>query len=350
MQRQISHEHTRPRLMGFTSQVDGSTAVIATSIPEAAASRNGTGDHTLTFTQPFARNCVAVGGILGTALPGGYVTQQSNPGTAATRLLTHKDTDGALTAGACCTFVLGWDALDTDAIRPIRLMADRLGARIIAVEVNTAGSAGVVTGKGEIASIVRNGTGDVTLTFRRSFQATSGENVLVAVGTAFTATPNLMVQAAALGVSTVQFKVFNATAVATDASFHAFILGWDVPGPMIRAKGEVETGQIRARLIAGRISITAGVPDVSVGAADFGVQDTATGQVTVVLRKPFVRAPIVIGNAEDSNATPGRLTVSSVAAGSFILNTGNAAGAAADITSGGGVHFMALGFDDPTDS
>lgn len=350
----IVHEHVQSRLIGVTSSVDGSTSIVGTSSPEVTSSRNGTGDHTLTFVKPFTRAPVVVQGITTSALPGGYPSLQTAPGVSTCRILSHRATDGLPSAGVIASLVLGWDSADTDVTRPLRLMSDRKGARIIALQVDTTAPGTVSLGQGDLV-LTRNGTGDVTLSFVRAFQQevslTATATPLVAIGTAVTATPNISIQSDTTAVGSVRFKAWGPTSGAVEAVFNAFVLGWDFIGPTINNPGEVQTAQNRPRLVAGRILMTTGTPSVSIGTGDFTVTDTGTGQITVNLTNPFLRAPIVIGSAENSADSPGRVTTSSATVSSFLLNTGDAAtGALTDITSGGAVHFMALGFDDPTNS
>lgn len=350
----IVHEHNKPRLIGFTSSVDGSTSIIGTSSLEASSVRNGTGDHSLTFTKPFSRAPVIVSGITTSALPGGYPSLQTTPTVSSARFLTHRATDGLPSAGVIASLVLGWDSSDTDVVSQQRLKTDRKGARLIALQVDTTAPGTISLGQGDLV-LTRNGTGDVTLSFVRAFQPEVSTTVtatpLVAVGTAVSATPSVSVQSETTGVGSIRFKTWGPTSGAVDAVFNAFVLGFDFIGPTINNPGEVQTAQNRPRLIAGRILISAGAPSVSIGAGDYTVADTGTGQVTVNITRPFLRAPVVIASAENSADSPGRLTVSSSTLSSFLLNTGDAAtGALTDMTSGGAIHFMALGFDDPTNS
>lgn len=352
MLRTIRNDHLYSRLIGLTVDQVSVAAELGTSEPEASVSDDGAGNTTITLARSFARRPVVVGGLMGTALNGGYFCESAIPTQALIKPELHAS-GGTDTDGIAAVIALGWDSEVTDQKVGHRLFADRLRPRLVAVQINTASSGSINFGHGEIASLSRAGAGDVTLTLARPFQVqpTIGSVVypVVAVATAITTSSALTVKAHTVTASTVRFQVYDNAPNLADATFNAFILGWDSPEPSLANKSEVMTGQRKPRLIAGSITVTSGVPAVTVGTNDFTVSDTGTGDIGVTFSEKFAREPIVIGSSgADPNANAGaRVAIKAGPANTgFNLITRNAGGTAADIASGSYVSFMALGFDD----
>lgn len=347
MLREIKEEHLYSRLIGFTADQASVVAEIGTSEQEGTISDGGAGTSTITLSRPFGRAPVVVGGLVDAAIDGGYFILSAAPTVSTIQVQTNRATDGLTTDATYGCIALGWESPVTDRVAHAKLKAARKRARLIAVQIDTAGSGTVNLGKGEVASISRTGTGDVTITLARPFQTQDAIGTIsypvVAVGTVVSANPNRAVKMFSATASTIRFKVFSAGSVAADETFNAFILGWDTTETGVNSSSAVMTGQRKPRLVSGVITVAAGTPAASVNTTDFSVGDTGTGVITVTLTNKFERAPIVIASCNGNS----RAVVNTVAADSFIIETGNAGGANADLS--GDVHFMALGFDDTND-
>lgn len=98
-------------------------------------------------------------------------------------------------------------------------VAGWLKPRIVAGQVSSAGAAVLGT---QDFTVVRDGAGIYTVTFRKSFKTTP-----VSVATPVSSTVGRSITIAARGVSSIQVRTFNASDAATDCAFNFFVLGSD---------------------------------------------------------------------------------------------------------------------------
>lgn len=106
MLRSIKSPQRLPRQLHF--KVDGTgTASIVIGSRDAALTDNGTGDYTLTFSQPFARLPV----VVASSITAGAVIQIASATVSACQIVV-KDTSGAALDADLMIIVQGFDAAD----------------------------------------------------------------------------------------------------------------------------------------------------------------------------------------------------------------------------------------------
>jgi len=101
------------------------------------------------------------------------------------------------------------------------VMANQREMRLLGFQLDGAGTASLTKGSQD-ATLTDNGTGDYTLTFSKAFA-----QVPTVVATPLTA--DVILQIAAVAVSSVQIKAFDATdgTTAKDCDLHALAFGSD---------------------------------------------------------------------------------------------------------------------------
>jgi hypothetical protein len=106
MLRSIKSPQRLPRQLHF--KVDGTgTASIVIGSRDAALADNGTGDYTLTFSQPFARLPV----VVASSITAGAVIQIASATVSACQIVV-KDTSGSALDADLMIIVQGFDAAD----------------------------------------------------------------------------------------------------------------------------------------------------------------------------------------------------------------------------------------------
>lgn len=103
----VAMRQRKPRDECFIVTVTG-TAAIGEGIGRATLTDNGTGDFTLTLTEPGQRPCVVVGLVCQTATC--YAELQSAPTASVVRILTKATSNNAATDAVFHVTVRVWDA------------------------------------------------------------------------------------------------------------------------------------------------------------------------------------------------------------------------------------------------
>lgn len=106
MLREVKTPQRLPRMLAFRLNTTAPTEL--EGIYQAAVTKNGTGDVTITFAKPFARLPVAVAA---SEVANCYVEHGATPTAAAIRLV-QKTNAGVATDGIMDVIVLGFDAVD----------------------------------------------------------------------------------------------------------------------------------------------------------------------------------------------------------------------------------------------
>lgn len=333
MLRTIQSNRIRPRILAYSIDSSTSPATIGIGAADISSSvRNGTGDVSLVYRQPFRRAGIVVGSIGSNITDGGYFTTDTVPTTTTAKCLSLNGGAGGVN-GLSDALILGWDSDNTDL--PILQNVDAAIDNCVLIGMAVTGSSGALTIGTKDATSVRNGTGDYTLTFRKGF----GRTPIIAVCCQNAATH--VAKVAAKSAESVQIKTFTAAAAAADCNFHIFVFGTLSRQETGRTFSPVMTSQRKPRLIGLRIINTAGTPSASIGSNDVAVTDGGTGNYTLTFARPFKRTPIVVATASASLMCS-TIAVSSTAVNVFVADS---AGSASD----GGCDLLILGFDDASE-
>lgn len=344
MLRTLKHAFNSPRLLGVKATSDAGACTVNISPDDIiTAASASTGKAYLTLGDSFQRAGVNCGSPFSTSVgASGALLIDADPTEFIQSFKTHDGTnpdDGAFNA-----FILGYDSQITDYIAygsqlaPFKTYNAWNSARLELFKITPHATTPVISIGNSRATLTRNATGDYTITLKRPF---SSDNVIAAVGVIGTTIfHNHIVSCTA---SAVRVLVGTAGSGSDGAPFYLVIQGSDNPQYGSRHRKVTKVSDRKPRLIAGQISYSAGTPSIVCGTGDFTIVDTGTGVCTVTFVNPFLREPICLLNKD----TAGNATFNAAAAVSgLVLNSFNAAGAAADP---GDYHFMAFGFDDATE-
>jgi hypothetical protein len=186
-------------------------------------------------------------------------------------------------------------------------------------------------------SATRTSQGVYAITFKPGFSQTP---VIVACGIKSAAVRAPKVTSESASGCTV--SLYDETGTAQDDAFYLIVVGSDGRDDHGGAFAPIENSQRKPRLVAGRITVTAGAPSLEANSNDFtSVTDNGTGDFTLNLKDSFRRECIAIATAEGT-----RVQVHTASSSAPRLICLNAAGAATDPTS---IDFMFLGSDDPSE-
>lgn len=338
MLRTLKHDFAQPRLLAVGATSSGGSATVGINSDDIYSATSGaTGKITLTPRYGFRRAPIAVVTSDWNSIAangGGYVD-----GTTAASSLTigtHSGGAGAGDDGTLNGLILGYN--EADAVRS-RKRAYEVNANLCRPKLYlfkvTPATPAINIGNYH-GTLVKNGTGDVTITFNEPF----GNGNVVAVATTILGT-RAEIHASAT-ISTVRVKVF-ANGVASDSPFYCVVMGQESLEKIGVQQDRVLVPGVKPRLVAGIITYSGGVPAVTVGTGAFTLTDTGTGDVAVAFTDAFAREPIVVASPNTATLVTVKAAASTTG---FSLTHFNAAGTAADPTS---LHFMAFGFDDDSE-
>lgn len=337
MLRELLHEHIASLIAGATLTTTATPAAsfsiggqFFTSIARAAA---GTG--TLTLKGPFARTplVVGVGSSVDVSTSGGCFARGTAPTTS---VLTTKTGNGssATDDGTCHVWTLGWGSSDANNVKVQRVDSPHVAPRVEVVKIN--GSAGTLAFGGGFARLTKNGTGDYTLTFKRSFARTPIPMASSQTGSTASRQPLI----ASVSAEAVRVICTNLGGTAEDQNVYVGLYGSDCTHESARGHAPVENSQRKPRLLAFGIT-NAGSPSVSVNSVDGSVALNATGDITVTFAKPFKREPALFVSGLSTRAC-----IHTGAAASARIAT---RGVTSDSLANDDVHLIAIGFDDASE-
>jgi hypothetical protein len=341
MLRTLKHAINSPRLLGVKATTAALVSTVNISSDDVVSAVSAaTGKSVLTIGDVFQRAGVVVGAAYSSLGTRPYCKISATPTFDTATITTNNnntDTDGVVNA-----LILGYDSEESDYLGYVGQQIPRFpvfnawnSPRIEVFKVTPhATTPAINIGSGR-ATLTRNGVGDYTLTFKRAF---ASDNV-VAVPTVISSSAG---SAAPVSTSALAARVLCTVAgSASDAvPFYVVVQGSDNPQYGARHRRATKVSDRLPRLIAGRVTYSAGTPSIVLGTGDFTIADTGTGQLGVTFNNPFAREPIVIANQD----LAGAVTVNAAASVSAVqLNTFNNAAAATDA---GELHFLVIGFDD----
>jgi len=289
------------RLLGFTA----TTAAAANNTVQQGAGEatftNASSDNILdhTYTHAFGTTPVQVV-CAGAGVADGGVAAVKATATATAGGVATVDGSGAADVGQAHSLVYGHETAETrrSGNKNGRLFDVRSTRKISEVVVGQVSSAGAVTIGGREFTVTKNGTGDYTITFTPGF----GANPIV-VATPFNATTDgYALRVESVSETTTNILTFDDSEAAADAAFNFVALGFhDSSDYTLQKGGLVMARHRKPRLVAGKVTYTAGVPAVTIGTGEFTLTDVAQGELTITFDEAFARTPIVVASAADTD-------------------------------------------------
>jgi hypothetical protein len=339
MLRPIQHAHLSPLLQGYTFTTDASTVTVNRGANDATAVRSGAG--LTTFTQRelgmFKRGPIIVGVAGDNVADGGFACYDTLPASGV-NLLETLDAAGSGDNGTGHCILLGWGSGQTDKVSPQNVKATFPRPQLAAWRITNNGTLTVSSG-GRQATVTRTGTGVVTFVFNPAVTKVYG---IAATPISTTAKRIKVTDVSATGLTV---KTFDTAGAAADCDFYLIVAASKAYFEYGRSRSNLDCKQRDARLIAGRVTVTAGTPAITIGGAtggvDFAITDVGVGEYQIVFSKAFKRAPIVIPLAKD---VPAQVKSAWTTTTGNIL-TFDAAGVAADDS----FDFLAIGYDNATE-
>lgn len=219
---------------------------------------------------------------------------------------------------------LGFGNADTDRYEDSQIVRSCVNDPILmAWRITNNGTAAIASG-GSQASISRTGTGRITLTLTPA-RTQIRSAIIVAVNAAARAARILSFDGNTISISTE-----DAAGTVQDTDFILFVLCSGNTDETGRRRDLLRCPQLYPELVGGRVTVSGGVGTAAIGGAtngvDYTITNNGTGDYTINLVAPFLRAvlPIVTAKANRAQllATP---DTSSFRVGMF-----NAGGAAVD--------------------
>lgn len=302
----------------------------------SSTSSPATGKFTANLKKPFARVPIVLASraIADVAANGGaYV--DGDPAVGTITVGAHSGGSGSGDDGTVSALVLGY--LNTNTTRYGANKFDVKGAfdvpRMIGFKVTTT-TPTINIGNNQ-ATIAKNATGDVTLTFKIPFQKTP-----VAIASPILGT---RAEIACVCTTTTCRVLRTVSGSGTDGAFYLIVYGTDLNDITQGMRVPIRVPQRKPRIVAGRIAYSAGTPSLEVNPGAGTLVDTGTGDVALTFTNAFSREPICV-------VTPSTATLTTIKAAASITAVSfthfDAGGSAADPSD---LHFLCLGYDDATE-
>lgn len=352
MLRDIRSSFLKPRLIALKYTTASSAVTINEGVGSAAITSAATGSGVITISRAFARRpiCVANASSANIAA-GGFVAGTANlyP-TSSTHTLKTVDSSATADDGTCHAVFLGYDYRDSLRYsRRTNVVRGELDlTRVLAFRVNTAGSGSVTINARNVSVLTRNGTGDITLSFRKAFAHTG----VVAIATAVLDTGQI-VMIGSTSSNSITLKSFtNGGTTAADAIINCIVIGDDQgggQGPTERVAATPAMTDQRKPVLFGYSTIyAAGVPGYDLNSGDATLADTATGRTTFTFREKFAREAIVCA-MPIANTGVQCCTIDTSSATGFEVKQFDSSNNLADCTNTSGFQLIGIGFDDSTE-
>lgn len=334
MYSELSHAHIGALLQAFTFSVATPTVTMGngkSDILSTTSASAGKVALTIRETGVFKRGPILLCSHGVNVAGGGYGTIDTLPASnvLTSKLLTQA---GAGDDGTGYALSLGWRSSNSNKGAAQLVKATFPRPVLVPMYISSAGV--VLNGLGA-GTVVKNGTGDYTVYFRPACSKAMAAVAVPVNTTAYSA------QIYALTGSSVQVKTFDTANAAVDTAFVVLVAlskSYDLHG---RGRNNILVPIRKARLVAGRVTVTAGTPEITIGGAtggiDYAVTDNGVGDYTITFNKAFKRAPVVIPCSLSS-----RIQLKSAASTTAVTFASfNAGGAAADDS----FDFIAVGSD-----
>lgn len=334
MYSELSHAHIGALLQAFTFTVASPTVTLGNGKDDVSSSASASAGKvalTIRETGVFKRGPILLCSHGANVAGGGFGTIDTLP---ASNVLTAEllSEAGAGDNGTGYALALGWRMSNTN--KGVAQLVKATFPRPVLVPMYVS-SAGVVLSDLNAGTVVKNATGDYTVYFRPACSKAMAAVAVPVNATAYSA------QIYALTGTSVNVKTFDTSNNAVDTAFVVLVAlskSYDLHG---RGRNNILVPIRKARLVAGRVTVTAGTPAITIGGAtggiDYAVTDNGVGDYTITFNKAFKRAPVVIPCSVGS-----RVQLKSAASTTAVTFASfNAGGAAADDS----FDFIAVGSD-----
>lgn len=334
MYHELSHAHIGALLQAYTFTVASPTVTLGNGKYDLSSSSSASAGKvalTLRETGVFKRGPIMLCSHGLNVAGGGFGTIDTLP---ASNVLTAEllSQAGAGDDGIGYALALGWRMSSTDKGLAQLVKATFPRPALLPFYVTSAGA--LVTGLGA-GTVVKNATGDYTVFFNPACSKAMAAVAVPVNTTAYSA------QIYALSGASVNVKTFDVSNNAVDTAFVVLVAlskAYDLYG---RGRNNILVPIRKPRLVAGRVTVTAGTPAITIGGAsggvDYAVTDNGVGDYTITFNKAFKRAPVVIPCSIGS-----RIQLKSAASATAVTFAAfNAGGVAADDS----FDFIAVGSD-----
>lgn len=336
LNRVIQHPRAGGRLMGFTGTTAATpSATLSKGFGDGTASYVAAGRLGITFLEAFsqppggASGYNIAGAIVGTNASGGDKSKIRNAAKGFCEFAS-----GGGSEFTCQGMVFGYDTTDSiDANIPSDVKSTINNPRLIACQID--GVNGDVNIGGGSVSLVKNGTGDYTITFLQAF----GQTPQGVGGLTLTATNTISVVSSS--ASSIRIRGSNSGGTATDTDFNLMVLGSDSIEERGRARKQILTNMRKPRLLAFSHSVAAAVV---FGSQDVTGVDNGTGDYTFTYANAFAREPIVVATRQSGSSNRYVRGSGSSSTGITLLTVNGS-----DVAEDGESLVLVLGSDDPSE-
>lgn len=334
MLREVKNKHIKPRVVPFKATVASSAATLNIGYGDYTGTSAGTGLLSLTHRQGYYRNGLIF--LSQGTTSGGYATYNSTTADNDVFPVSILDASGNANDGTVDGFCFGWDSSDLSICKAQRVAATQDAPRIIWGKIT--GTTGAVAIGARDFSCTRASAGVYNVSLRTAFGKTPIYKV-TAISTSGVCAETITSQRAT-GCSV---ALATEAGTATDYDFYITVIGTDGRSDSARGRMPLENTQRKPRIVAAQVTMTGGVPAITIGGAtggaDFGsLVDNGAGDFSLTITEPFIREPAIF-----LTTTTQRAQVHSYSASVIRVLLKNAAGSNTD--TNGVTNIFVIGSD-----
>ncbi len=335
MLRNVINKHIKPRIVPFQLTTTASGATVDIGYSDYTVTRSGTGAGTLTHRDGFYRNGLIFLSQYTTS--GGYATYNSSTPDNDVFPFSILSQAGAGNEGIVDGFTFGWDSPDLSLTLKQSVKSTQVAPRVIWGKIT--GSTGTVSINTRDFGCTRVSTGVYDITFKTAF------GKIPTVKVSAISTSGVCAETLSLKTSAgVRVSLATAAQTATDYDFYILAIGSDSRSDGGKGRMPLENTQRKPRIVAAQVTMTGGVPSITIGGAtggaDFGtLVDNGAGDFSLTITEPFKREPAIF-----VTTTTQRAQVHSYAANVIRILTKNAGGTNTDVN--GVTNIFVIGSDD----
>lgn len=192
-------------------------------------------------------------------------------------------------------------------------------------------------------TITDNGTGDVTVTFKRGFRF----NPVVVPQGIESGTTQRLARIKSISETSFTVQMSDQSAAPQDSAFNFVAYGLDGVEVYSDGKGQpVMVNGRKPRMIW--VSVDDDKTTEDIGATLGTATSGGVGLYTLTFTQPFAQTPIVLSAPENATSGNGKYQkIQSVSSTAITLRVANQSNTASDIASPGKLDYMVIGFDSP---
>lgn len=349
MLRDVRCGFLKPRLIGLNYNAPGTGVTINAGKGSAAITSTVSGVAVITFARSYARRgcfVATAGSDVGSASYVGSAAVSNFP-TALSYNPVSRNSSATHAGGTVHCLNLGFDSVETLRFKQdANVVRSEFDQGVLHAFKYDSTTPSISVGARHF-SIVKNGTGDVTLTFKNSAMSAATSAVVCAIPVSAS---DLVCNISTVSGLSVRILTFSTGAVATDSPVNVLVY-LDAQGTTERvACTPLMSTQRKPILFGYSVLYTAGAPVLEsvLGSTDVTIANTATGRVTFTFANAFKRIPIMIATAGE-NTTTRWCTIDNVTTSAFEVKNWTSAPALGNPTNGSGFQVIGIGFNDATE-